>query len=102
MREVVTRRYSKLLKDGLEFPDLIIIDGPIAGKKLYPRTNIIDLIPNNLAEDFIIILDDAERDGEKRTADLIFDKLVENEIDYVKSYKIATKTQLIITSPKFP
>ena len=27
MREVITRRYSKLLKEGLEFPDLIIIDG---------------------------------------------------------------------------
>lgn len=27
MREVITRRYSRLLKDGLEFPDLIIIDG---------------------------------------------------------------------------
>lgn len=27
MREAVTRRYSRLLKEGLEFPDLIIIDG---------------------------------------------------------------------------
>ena len=27
MREVITRRYSKLLQNGLEFPDLIIIDG---------------------------------------------------------------------------
>ncbi len=27
MREVVTRRYSRLLKENLEFPDLIIIDG---------------------------------------------------------------------------
>ena len=27
MREVITRRYSRLLKEGLEFPDLIIIDG---------------------------------------------------------------------------
>ena len=27
MREVITRRYSKLLKEGAEFPDLIIIDG---------------------------------------------------------------------------
>lgn len=27
MREVVTRRYSRLLKEGLPFPDLIIIDG---------------------------------------------------------------------------
>lgn len=27
MREVIERRYSRLLKEGLEFPDLIIIDG---------------------------------------------------------------------------
>lgn len=27
MREVITRRYSRLQKEGLEFPDLIIIDG---------------------------------------------------------------------------
>lgn len=27
MREVITRRYSRLLQDGKEFPDLIIIDG---------------------------------------------------------------------------
>jgi excinuclease ABC subunit C len=27
MKEVVTRRYSRLLKDNLPFPDLIIIDG---------------------------------------------------------------------------
>ena len=27
MREVITRRYSRLLKEGLPFPDLIIIDG---------------------------------------------------------------------------
>lgn len=27
MREVITRRYSRLLKEGLSFPDLIIIDG---------------------------------------------------------------------------
>ena len=27
MREVITRRYSRLLKEGKEFPDLIIIDG---------------------------------------------------------------------------
>ncbi|MBE7703834.1 MAG: hypothetical protein E7Z89_07285 [Cyanobacteria bacterium SIG28] len=100
--EPIYHKYQDLVEQvGNKKYDLIIIDGPIAGNKLYPRTNIIDLIPNNLAEDFIIILDDAERDGEKRTADLIFDKLVENEIDYVKSYKIATKTQLIITSPKY-
>lgn len=81
--------------------DLIIIDGPSGVKKVYPRTNILDLIPNNLANNFIIILDDAERDGEKNTAQLIFQKLNENDIKYVKFYKYALKTQLIIASENY-
>lgn len=81
--------------------DLIIIDGPIAGKDCYPRTNIIDLIPQNLAKDFIIILDDAERYGEQNTAELIFNKLEENNIEYCKSYKTSVKTQLVIASPSY-
>ena len=27
MREVIYRRYSRVLKEGLPFPDLILIDG---------------------------------------------------------------------------
>lgn len=81
--------------------DLIVIDGPIAGMDCYPRSNIIDLIPQNLAEDFIIILDDAERYGEKNTAELIFNKLEEHNIEYYKSYKTSVKTQLVITSPSY-
>lgn len=81
--------------------DLIIIDGPYGFDRLYPRTNILDLIPNNLSSDFIIILDDAERDGEINTANLIFEKLDANGIKYCKSYKTALKTQLIIASEKF-
>ena len=81
--------------------DLIIIDGPIAGKDFYSRTNVLDLIPENLAQDFVIIFDDAERCGEKNTADLIFKKLKENNIVYEAFYKTATKTQLVITSPKY-
>lgn len=81
--------------------DLIIIDGPIAGENCYPRTNILDLIPQNLADNFIIILDDAERAGEQNTASLIFEKLKEFKIEYEIGYKIATKTQLIITSPRY-
>lgn len=78
--------------------NLIIIDGPIGVGRKYPRTNILDLIPQNLSENFVIILDDAERDGEKNTANLIFKALDENNILYSKSYKSALKTQLIISS----
>lgn len=81
--------------------DLIIIDGPVAGKDMYPRTSILDLIPDNLAEDFIIILDDAERFGETNTAQLILNRLEENNIKYISWKRIASKTQQLITSPKY-
>lgn len=82
--------------------DLIIIDGPIGVKRKYPRTNILDLIPNNINPDnFIIILDDAERDGETNTANFIFKKLEENNVSYIKSYKVGLKTQLVITSLQY-
>ena len=48
--------------------DLIIVDGPVGGGKNLPRSNVVDLIGHgNLAEDFVIIFDDAERVGEKNT-----------------------------------
>lgn len=81
--------------------DLIIIDGPFGYDRVYPRTNILDLIPGNLSDNFVIILDDAERNGEKNTAELIFNKLREFNISYKKSYKVGTKTQLIISSPNY-
>ncbi len=81
--------------------DLIIIDGPYGQNLDYPRTNILDLIPQNLSENFIIILDDVERDGEQNTSKLIFDKLTQNNIDYKFSYKIGAKKQLLITSSDY-
>lgn len=78
--------------------NLIIIDGPWGFDRVYPRTNILDLIPQNLDKDFVIILDDAERVGEQNTAALIFKKLEENNIVYHTFYKTALKTQCVITS----
>ena len=78
--------------------DCIIIDGPIGGSQHYPRTNVIDLIPNNLAKKFIIILDDYERPGEQNTANLIFKSLKENNIFYRTSTYYGMKKQLLITS----
>ena len=81
--------------------DLILIDGPFGFNRTYPRTNILDLIPQNLAQDFVIILDDAERDGEQNTAKLIFEKLDESNVKYSNFYQHASKSQLIITSDKY-
>lgn len=81
--------------------NLIIIDGPFGYDRIYPRTNILDLIPNNLADNYIIVLDDVERTGEQNTAKLIFEKLEQNNIEYIKSYKQGLKRQLLITSPNY-
>jgi hypothetical protein len=81
--------------------DLIIVDGPYGFGRKFPRTDIIDLIPQNIADEFVIILDDAERNGEKNTAKLIFQKLKENGIKYTTGELFGTKRQLLITSPKY-
>ena len=78
--------------------DLIVIDGPIGIDRIYPRTNVLDLIPENLAESFVILLDDAERPGEQNTAKLIFDKLSSYSIEYRMTYQTGTKHQLVISS----
>ena len=78
--------------------DLIIVDGPVGGGKNLPRSNVIDLIPNNLAEDFVIIIDDTERDGEQRTIRKIKEKLNECNIKYSISERRALKGQTLITS----
>ena len=59
--------------------DLIIIDGPWGAEQKLPRSNVLDLIKNhNLADDFTIIFDDAERKGEQNTTTQAI-KLLEKE-----------------------
>ncbi len=78
--------------------DLVIIDGPLGMSQKTPRSNILDLIPDNLSDNFIIILDDYERAGEKHTAKLIFKKLKALNINFNTSVTSGMKRQLLITS----
>lgn len=80
--------------------DLIIVDGPVGGGKNLPRSNIHDLIKNdNLANDFIIIFDDAERKGEQETIRVTKDLLTEKNIQFSTFSRNGIKNQFIITSP---
>lgn len=81
--------------------NLFIIDGPIGSKKKYPRTNILDLIPANLADDFIIIFDDVDREGEMNTVTSLLEKLDKNELKYSYKFKKSTKHQLVIASEAY-
>jgi len=48
--------------------DLISIDGPLGGDmKHYARIDVLGLLPHCLADSFVIMLDDYERDAESRT-----------------------------------
>ncbi len=48
--------------------DCIVIDAPLgADMKEYSRIDVLQLLPECLSEDFVILLDDCERPGETRT-----------------------------------
>lgn len=96
---------SKIVKDN-KF-DLIIIDGPNGffpenGQFLtYSRSNIWSLIENNLNDDFIIIMDDYERQGEKNTMHIVMQLLKEKNITYYTFKSIGLKEQFVICSEKY-
>ncbi|MBR1601085.1 MAG: hypothetical protein IJ677_05850, partial [Alphaproteobacteria bacterium] len=79
--------------------DLIIIDGPLGADQTLPRSNVLDLIRNdNIAEDFIIIFDDAERKGEQKTIANALALLENKGIKYTAFQRNALKTQQFIST----
>ena len=63
--------------------DFISIDAPLGGDmKEYARIDILSLIPQHLDKDFIIMIDDTNRSGEKHTVNEIEECLGRNGIEY--------------------
>lgn len=87
--------------------DLIIIDGPqghIPGESKnleYSRTNILELIPNNLADDFLILMDDYNRVGERNTMGDVEKLLNDNDMEFFTYTCDALKSQHAVFSEKF-
>lgn len=93
--------YSYLLEDKFtEKFDLIINDGPM-GSLHVSRTSILSLIPNNLKNDFVILIDDFDRIGEKEMAVLVMRKLNSCGISFDTAVYSGSKQQLIIYSLNF-
>jgi hypothetical protein len=62
--------------------DFVLIDGPF-GSRHNSRSQLIEIIDNDLLEtDFVILLDDYERMGEKETATLAMNILDKKKIKY--------------------
>lgn len=67
--------------EGRKF-DFISIDGPVGWGQEYSRMDILDIIPECLNEQFVILIDDCERIGEQRTIELLEKKLEKNNIKF--------------------
>lgn len=78
---------------------VISIDGPIGwGSREYSRRDILELLPDILEDNFVIVMDDAERIGEKRTIDDIQTVLKSHGIVSCVGEYVGLKTDCVIAS----
>ena len=82
--------------------DLILVDGPFgyAPDTIYSRPQIIEIVKNNIADNFVIIIDDFDRTGEKNTTKEIFDYFNQENIKYVYQEYGSLKKHLLVTTPR--
>jgi len=80
--------------------DFIIVDGP-EGAANYSRLGVIKLINSNLAEEFVLLFDDAERKGERQTIELCKHQLKDNCIKFFESWVVGLKSQCVLATPKY-
>jgi len=81
--------------------DFVIIDGPW-GSNSFSRPQIIDIIENDLLDkQFIILLDDVERYGERQTLELIYKTLNKKGIGFNKGLYTGVKETVVITSNNY-
>lgn len=79
---------------------LISIDGPW-GSDPYSRVDVVEHIPVILQDDFVIMVDDFERAGERNMVELIKKKLNDNQIKYYEGKYVGMKDICVITSEQW-
>lgn len=79
--------------------DFISIDAPLgANAKIYARVDVLEILPECLEEDFVIVIDDYNRKGEKNTVNEIENILKEYKIKWNKGYYYGLKHSIVICS----
>ena len=97
----VTKVYQDLEKKIDKKFDLYIVDGP-HGSERYSRYDIVSLVANFEVEDqFIIIMDDTNRQGERDTVLEIKELLKTKSISYYQGDYIGNKCVTLIVSEKY-
>jgi hypothetical protein len=85
-------------KAGRHF-DVIVCDGP-RGTPRHSRSGVLTML-DDLPQDFALVLDDTEREGEQDTIALIHDRLQANKVDYAVGVLRAAKTQAVFAAGRF-
>lgn len=93
--------YKDFCQNLNEIYDLIIIDAPF-GSERFSRYDIVDYIKNqSFSNDFVIIFDDTDRQGEKDTLKVVIDLLKEKRQDIFTQTLSGNKSTTIISNLKF-
>lgn len=79
--------------------DVILCDGP-RGTPRHSRFGVMAML-EDLPRDFVLILDDAEREGEQDTVSAIHARLQANKVDYGVGVVRAAKTQVVFAGGRF-
>ena len=77
--------------------DFISIDAPIGwDMKAYSRIDVLNLIPDGLAENFVILVDDCNRSGENNTTQEIMQCLAGQHMAYQTGKYVGEKISVLI------
>lgn len=77
----------------------ISIDGPFGfGAEGFARLDLLEILPQCLMDDFVVMIDDTQRSGETHMIEEMEAKLKENNIDYCKGYYQGEKQMTLICS----
>lgn len=86
-------------REGRAF-DVMVCDGP-NGTPRHSRRGIVSMLDDDLPEDFVLILDDAERTGEQDTVTAIHDRLQALDVRYGVGVVRAAKTQAVFAAGRY-
>ena len=77
--------------------DFISVDAPLGGDmKQYARIDVLNLIPDGLGENFVIMVDDCNRIGETNTVKEIQQCLADHQIDYQTGWYHGDKDSILV------
>jgi len=95
-------RLDEVFRENRKF-DFVVVDGPPAYKEetKYARMGCVTIIDRCLAPDFVLVLDDTERDGEAAAVAACRDRLRGRGIEFQENQIVAAKRQHVFCSPKY-